>query len=225
MAPLPALFLVTALLASPVTGDDAPDPTTTTLVLLSSGSPVALDSERAAQLVAELTAYLDSCLTSVAVVGEQPSQDELERLWSEKSSQPHALLQATGRPDSAHTHLRGSRFTAFFGFESESGPSPVLTRDEHRHLTSYTKCPGLDGLLLSCNVQSIVPGMSSSADCDRWKAIEREQREAGTDRGGVGRASANPSLRRKPPGYSHTDRLRGPARQFTATDRSGRWRR
>lgn len=183
------LLVVTTLLASSLASEAAPDPPAPTLLLISAGSPVAIDGEDASQLAEALVTYLDSCLTFGAVVGgEQPPQDELDRLWSDQSNRLHAVLHATGTDESRHIHLRGTRFTALFGLESESGPSPVLTRDESLHVTGYIKCPGLDGLLLACQVHGIVPGMSPSADCDRWRAIEREHRETEPAEG----ASVNP---------------------------------
>jgi hypothetical protein len=70
---------------------------------------------------------------------------------------------------------RGRSLEVLFGFTSESGPGPVLARGSDRTVTSYIKCPGLEGLLLSCRVHAFIPGMKPSARCGEWAALAAEQ--------------------------------------------------
>ena len=188
MTSVPTLVFAALLVSMSPSSHEVREGNVPELFLLSAGSLIELDDELQTQITAALMSYFESCLTYGAVVGgNQPPQEDLERLWSEQSPRTHALLEMTGALDSHHAQLRGKRFTLLVGLESRSGPSPVLTRDDHHQLTRYIKCPGLDGLLLSCQVHGVVPGMSPSPDCDRFKAIDRQRRETGPAEG----ASAN----------------------------------
>lgn len=177
------LLLAASLLSVHVTaGGEAEPVDSPRLVLVSAGSEVDLEGEVAARLTTALTSYFASCHSYETVVfGEEPPQDELRRLWAEHKLRTHALLHMTGGADSRHAGLRGRRFSLLLGLESESGPLPVLTEDENRHLTAYIKCPGLEGLILACQIHGIIPGMTPSPDCGRWNESDRGGSAASTD--------------------------------------------
>lgn len=167
----PALLPIVVLVCLPAS-EDVRESAPRQLLLVSEGSPIRMHGELESELADALDLYLESCLPFESVVlGEPPPRDELERAWSQQSSRPHALLDSIGSPDSRHAHLRGKPFTLLVGLESESGPSPVLTRDRDQRLIRYIKCPDLDGLLLSCRLHGLLPGMSPSPECERWTSL------------------------------------------------------
>jgi hypothetical protein len=147
-------------------------------VTLNSGTEdVALDPAQSKQLAASLDSYFEACHPYAEVIGgEDLPQDRLASLWSEQERLPHAVLRRDigGRdpgPGGDET------LDVLFGFTSQGGPGPVLSRarDSARTVTSYIKCPGLEGLLLSCRVHALIPGMTPSARCGEWAALAAEQ--------------------------------------------------
>jgi hypothetical protein len=143
------------------------------LVLAAGNSPVELDEETAGELTAALIAYFATCHRYSDVArGAQVPQAELEGLWSEQMGRTYATMPIAGAPGDRRDLGVGS-LTLLFGFDEKSGPHPVLARDEDGALTSFIKCAGLEGLLLTCRVHDLMPGMTPSADCERWEAMHR----------------------------------------------------
>jgi hypothetical protein len=145
------------------------------LTLSSGVRDVALDQEQSRDLAVSLEAYFEACHPYRLVVGgEDLPQDRLVSLWSEQVRLPHAVLRRNeGAEDPDPTS--GATLDVLFGFSSESGPFPVLTRGSDRIVTSYIKCPGFEGLRLSCRVHALIPGMKPSARCGEWEALAASQ--------------------------------------------------
>jgi hypothetical protein len=123
--------------------------------LHSADSVIPLSPEQSAELSKQLEAYVRACHPSTQVVsGEEQPQEVLETLWAEQERTVHAILRETG----------GSR-EVIIGFPATNdGLGAVLSRAADKRVTSYAKCPGLDGLRLACRVHRLVPGGSRAPD-------------------------------------------------------------
>jgi hypothetical protein len=173
-----AILLVTVLPAPGSARELPPSSGASRLSLLASGSVVPLEAAVERELLDDLTAFFDECHDYADVVGEEPAQDELQRLWAEHEQGSHALLRAVGAPDSPHASLRDREFALLVGFDHEGGAWPVLTRDDGDALTMYTKCPGLEGLRLACTIRGPVPSLQRGVDCERLPELLREAARA-----------------------------------------------
>ena len=144
------------------------------LELRNAGEEVALESTQSGDLAGRLDSFFRSCHTySDVVSGQVLPQAELVALWQQQANLPHAVLHVTYAPD-APEPLGGKTVDVLFGFTAESGPNPVLARSPDGAVTCYIKCPGLEGLLLACQVHALIPGMKPSSRCAEWRALDAE---------------------------------------------------
>jgi hypothetical protein len=144
------------------------------LDLESGGGGVPVGAVQRVELAASLESYFRDCHPYGQVVsGEELPQERLNSLWAEQTRLPHAVLKIGPDPD-APPQAPGPQLEVLFGFGSESGPQPVLARGADGTVTSYIKCPGLPGLLLSCRVHGLMPGMKPSPRCGEWAALDAD---------------------------------------------------
>jgi hypothetical protein len=130
------------------------------LSLSNAGSEVDLEVSQRDELAHRLEAYFRSCHPYDHVVrNDLPPQEELTALWRKQAQLLHAVLHLSETMD------------VLFGFSADGGASPVLSRDGTGNVRSYVKCPGLEGLLLSCYVMPLVPGMKPSSRCSEWERL------------------------------------------------------
>jgi hypothetical protein len=144
------------------------------LTLEHGGSLVELDVRSEAELASAFELYVASCHPYEAVVGSHLPQSELERRWAEQAPLTHAVLR-TSFGEEAPSHLRGKNLEILIGLETADGPAPLLARDERGRVSAFTKCPGLDGLVLTCRVHALVPGRSPHSDCERWRQLQQQE--------------------------------------------------
>ena len=125
------------------------------LSLKNAASVVSLTPAEQTHLAERLDAYFKACHPySRVVAGPDRPQDELTKLWSEQERTVHAVLRGTDGRE------------ILFAFPTENdGLGPVLARDADGTVTSYAKCPGLEGLKLACQVHGLVPGLTPSSRC------------------------------------------------------------
>lgn len=141
--------------------------------LKSAASPVPLSAAQSAELSERLDKYFQACHPYSRVVrgGDLP-QETLSKLWTDQENTVHAVLHVTYGSD-APEHLRNTTLEILFGFPQENGGlGPVLARDPSQFVSSYIKCPGLDGLRLACHVHGLVPGIEPSPRCREWEDLE-----------------------------------------------------
>jgi hypothetical protein len=192
----PSLVLGLLLaLALPAFGADPHRPE---IALLSGGSPVRLDPDTETELASSLTLFASSCHPFESVTGRTAGQSELRDLWAAQKQLTHAVLGASFDA-AADQPLRGRSGEILVGLASASGPNPVIFRDQAGTHTLLIKCPGLDGLLLACQVHSFVPGMSPSPRCAEWRALHLSLPTSDPP-APLEEVTPNPSLQRTPPG-------------------------
>lgn len=137
---------------------------------------VTLAAAQEEALAERLLTYFQACHPYGQVVGGDDLPHEvLEKLWAEQESIVHATVQIEFGPE-APPHLRGKTFEVLFGFPAENdGLGPVMSRQPNRLLTSYQKCPGLEGLLAACHARRLVPGAEPSQRCREFEALRDTQ--------------------------------------------------
>ena len=170
--PLARFVLASMVLTVPAIGAETEGAGSVELLLVHDRSVVELAPETKSRLTTQMVAYFETCLTHAAVVGEAPQQESLRRTWEEQERGTHALVQLP-----AGGHGRESLATpteVLVGFSSGPGAWPVLSRDRSEGLVLYSKCDGLDGLLLACDVNDVAPGSAIPRDCDRIREIKRQ---------------------------------------------------
>jgi hypothetical protein len=139
--------------------------------LKSGGKAVPLSATQAADLPDRLDKYFQTCHSYDRVVpGKALSQQALTKLWKDQEHIVHAVLRVT----------YGSEILFAFPIEND-GLGPVLRRDSSKQLSSYIKCPGLDGLLLACYVHGLVPGVKPNQRCPEWRDLKARQPATAAD--------------------------------------------
>ena len=164
-----AVIVILLLLSSAGAAFSSDEPT---LSFRSSGSEIRFDSVTEGELTSSLLSYVTACRRFEDVVREGEQHSDLRRLWVEQEPLTHAVLGADFGED-APSHLRNRSVEILVGLDASSGPAPVLYRESSGEIGSLIKCPGLEGLLLTCRVHSLVPGLSPDPDCARWREIQR----------------------------------------------------
>jgi hypothetical protein len=153
-------------------GVDAAAPEGVELLLVHDGAAVQLSSDLSKRLTTRFMSYFEECLTYEAVVfGERPPQKDLRDSWAEQERGNHALVRLPAGDYGRHSFDHPT--TLIIGFSSSGGAWPVMTRTGDDDIVFYTKCSGLDGLVLACDVSEAVPGIAVPSDCDRLREIKR----------------------------------------------------
>jgi len=147
MRHFPLTLVLTSLCAGPLFAAE--------VSLKNAASAVSLTAAEQTQLAGRLDDYFKACHPYGRVVaGPDRPQDELTKLWGEQERTVHAVLRAADGRE------------ILFGFPTTNdGLGPVLARDAQGTVTSYAKCPGLEGLKLACQVHRLVPGLTPSSRC------------------------------------------------------------
>jgi hypothetical protein len=136
------------------------------------GAAVELDAAAEEEIAAALLAYFAPCLPYGDVVADaRPSPESLAAAWRELERGDHARLEAIAPADSRHHELRGRSFTLLVGLADERSPGATMTREPDGTVTSYAKCPGLEGLLLVCRIRELVPGVEMHEGCEQVRFV------------------------------------------------------
>lgn len=134
------------------------------LSLLDGGLAIELAADARADLATRVVAYFESCHTFEEVTGERPEPEELREIWNKQLRSLHLAVELLAQD-------AGEARQVLLGFNSGAGAWPVLSRDGGGVLEIYSKCDGLAGLLLACDVRDIVPHSAAPDDCERLRRI------------------------------------------------------
>ncbi len=139
------------------------------LSIYHAGRAVSLEPSDVVRLTGRFREFFYQCHTLQAVLGSEWPQDEIRSVWESQKQGSYALLREVGPRDAPFPDLRDQEFTILFGLDPEAGAGSVVT--EHSGvLTLYSKCPGLDGMALTCELLQQVSTEDSWPVC---RSVER----------------------------------------------------
>lgn len=147
------------------------------IALLHAGVAVELPAATGESLASSIVAYFETCHTYEAVTGEILPQVSLLETWQGQKSGSHALVTLAARDDSPREPRQ-----LLVGFSPGSPAWPVLSRDREGSIVLHSKCDGLQGSLLACQVGAFIPG-AAPPDCERLRDIQRQAPVAGEGAG------------------------------------------
>lgn len=161
-----ALSVLTVGSGSGLALDESPE--RLEFALLHEGAVVHIEPDLGAQLALKTVAYFETCHTYASVVGDEPDESSVRQQWEEGIRGTHALLRLPAAVGSADLLI---------GFSADPGAWPVILRQNDRYVL-YAKCDGLDGSLLACDIDEVLPRGAGPPDCDRLREIRRQESKA-----------------------------------------------